>query len=96
MENNKLNNYMDNKRLFSSRVKELKSIKHFDMEAYKKSLEDYAKNEEMQQAVKELIELINDLVKGISRGQQTHFSKLTIIEKEEVLKNLFMEEEEEI
>jgi len=75
--------YNTDKDIFEIRISELNKIKSFDMIKFK---------EENQ----ELIEIIDLLIVGISKGQEKHFAKLTIIEKEEVLKNIFIEKEEDL
>ena len=75
--------YILGKELNKMRIEELESISDFNMVEYKK-----------QNPKLEII--INKLILGISRGQQKTFEKLTITEKEEVLKNIFVEKEEEI
>ena len=75
--------YLIDKKIFELRLSELKNINEFDMIKFK---------EENQ----ELEEIINLLIIGISKGAEKHFAKLSIIEKEELLKNLFIENEEDL
>jgi len=75
--------YVLGKELNKMRIEELENINSFDMVVFK-----------IQNPTLELI--IDRLILGISRGKAKKFSVLTITEKEEVLKNLFVEKEEEI
>ncbi len=73
---------LKNKKINTSRIEELNEISNFDMFKF---IEENPKLED----------IINKLILGISRGK-TKFKLLTITEKEEVLKNIFIEKEEEI
>ena len=75
--------YILDKKINKSRIEELENITNFDMVKFRKENQP-------------LDLIIGELITGISRGNTKNFNALTITEKEEVLKNLFIEKEEEI
>jgi len=75
--------YILDKKINKSRIEELENITNFDMVKFRKENQT-------------LDLIIGELISGISRGNTRNFNSLTITEKEEVLKNIFIEKEEEI